>query len=251
MDWAVRRQLLYALGVFLFLACVGGLIWYFFIYEPPTCTDGLQNQGEFGPDCEGPCAKLCSIPRVDPLWARPLLVAEGVYHGVASVKNPLSNARATGLMYSLALYDDDNILIAERRGTIDLYPGETRVVFEPNIIAGSRVPVRAFMKVDGGYWEKSDSVESPILIVSQQLDTENLRLTGVLENVTAEPVNSIIANALLYDADDIVVAASETRFAVIPGRGRQDVSFTWPTAFPRPVVRADISIRVPHDAPTP
>jgi hypothetical protein len=31
-------------------------------YATPTCTDGIQDQGELGVDCGGPCAKECAHP---------------------------------------------------------------------------------------------------------------------------------------------------------------------------------------------
>lgn len=244
MDWAVRRQLFYALGILATLVILAAGSYYLFIFTPANCTDGVQNQGEFGPDCEGPCVKLCAVPRVDPLWARAVKVADGVYHGVALVKNPLAAGAATGLAYSLSIYDAENILIAERRGTLDLYAGETRSVFEPSILTGERIPVRAFMKVDGGQWTKGVPAENPIRIVSQTLDQDKLILVGTLENVTALPVEDIVADALLYDKDGLLVTASETKIAAIAARGRQDISYTWVVPFDRPVVRADIQVRL-------
>jgi hypothetical protein len=46
------------------LACSGGVC-----ANPPSCTDGIQNQGETGIDCGGPCGPcpLCTAPLHDPV----------------------------------------------------------------------------------------------------------------------------------------------------------------------------------------
>jgi hypothetical protein len=250
MDWARRRQFLYGTGVVLFFVVIAALIYFVFIYRAPSCMDGIQNQDEAGIDCDGSCSLMCMAPRVDALWTRSVKVADGVYHAVAFVKNPKPDYRGTQVSYSISLYDEGNILVAERRGTVTLEPGESRAVFEPNIITGSRIPVRAFSTLDGGLWEKADPMTNPIRILSQNLDVENLKVTATLENTTAVAVNDIVADALLYDADDILVAVSETRLANIPARGRHDITFTWALPFTKPVARADIEVRSAH-APVP
>jgi len=249
MGWATRRKFIYATGVLLFLGAAGFSSWYFFFYTPPSCSDGIQNQGEFGVDCDGPCVKMCTPPRVDALWARSVKVANGVYHAVALVKNPVAKGRGTDLEYLISLFDEKNILVATRRGVFDLEPGETRAVFEPSIITGERIPIRAIVKITGGSWQRAEAVQSPIRIVEQGVpDSENLNLSAIIENTTAEPVTTIVVDALLYDADDVLVTASETRIPVLQARERREITFTWSEPFSRPVIRADIQIRTAHAA---
>lgn len=244
MSWAGRRRVGIATGIVLILASLTALSWYFFIYTPPSCEDNLQNQGEFGVDCEGPCAKLCTVPRVDALWSRAVNTAPGVYHGVALVKNPLPNARGEGLTYTMSLYDSGNILVAERRGRFDIEPGETRVIFEANVVTGERTPVRAFMNIDGGAWQRADVSPQTIRVIPGTLDEEGRVLTATIENTTALPVRGIVADALLYDAEGILVTASESRITSLPARGRQELVFTWPEAFPRDITTWDTIVRV-------
>jgi hypothetical protein len=250
MDWARRRQTLYAIGVVLALVGAVALFWYVFFYAPPSCSDNIINQGEGGVDCGGPCARMCVAPRVDALWTRPVKVADGVYHGVALIKNPLADASGTTIEYQLSLYDAGNILIAAREGTFDILPGQTRTLFEANIITGSRVPVRAFTIINNGSWRTAEPQEVPLSIVTQELDQEALTLTATIENTSARTVTRIVADALLYNSDNILIAASETKVASLSGRERKEISFTWSTLFPSPVARADIELRI-DDAPRP
>lgn len=235
-----------AAGIVALLASITLLGWYVFIYEPPSCADGVQNQDERGVDCEGVCALMCVVPRVDAVWSRAVLSAEGVYHGVALIKNPEPGARGTEMSYSMSLYDSGNILVAERRGTLDLAPGETRVLFEPNIITRERVPVRTLMKIDGGVWERAEQVANPIRVLPGSVDEEARTLVATIENTTSQPIGDVVATALLYDREGVLITASQTTVPTLPARGRQDITFTWSLPFERPVTTSDIVVR--HDA---
>lgn len=243
MSWAGQRRAGIAFGIVAVLAFLTALSWYVFIYEPPSCFDGIQNQDELGVDCDGVCQRMCVAPRTDALWTRAVKTADGVYHGVALVKNPLPNVSGTDLAYVLSLYDRGNILVAERRGTFELSPGETRIVFEPNVITGERIPVRALLKIDGGVWERSDALQSTIRMRLGELSEETRTLTAELENLTATPIENVVATALLYDSEGVLVTASETRLDVLPARGRYAATFTWPEPFERPVVTSDVIVR--------
>lgn len=244
MQWGQRRRVSIAVSIVLILASFTILGWYAFVYVPPSCSDGLQNQDERGIDCEGTCARMCVIPRVDAVWSRAVKTADGVYHGVAFIKNPEPSSSATGLTYIMSLYDAGNILVAERRGTFDLTSGETRVIFEPNIITRERTPVRTLMKIDGGNWLRAEQVASLIRVLPGTVNSEKRELTATIENTTPTPIDGIVADALLYDREGVLVTASETRVPVLPARARQDIVFTWPDAFSRPVTTSDIVVRL-------
>lgn len=243
MQWAQRRRVSIAVSIVLILASLTVLGWYVFVYEPATCFDNILNQDERGIDCEGTCVRMCVVPRVDALWSRAVLVAEGVYHGVALVKNPEPGASGENLSYTMSLYDTGNILVAERRGMFSLSPGETRVIFEPSVVTGERTPVRTLMKIDGGSWNRTEQESQPIRVLPGTVDSEKLLLTATIENMTPAPINDIIVDALLYDREGILITASETKVPLLPARERQEIVFTWSTPFSRPVTTSDIVVR--------
>ncbi len=226
------------------ILALAGLIWYVFFYRPPSCTDGLQNQDEEAVDCGGACAALCVVPKISIVWARSVEVAPGVFHGVALVRNPLTDAGGENMTYTMRLLDAEGILIAETMGTLSLAPGEVAPIFEPNIQAGFRVPARTFVSVDAGFWKRMEHTVDPIRIGSPALDQEALRLSATLENTTALPVGRVTATALLYDEEDILVAASQTILDGIAPRASREVIFTWQQPFTKPVVRIDIVPRI-------
>jgi len=246
MQWSLQRQLLYAFAAILIVAVLGTLGWYAFFYTPPSCTDGLRNHGEEGIDCGGSCSFLCAAPNTSSVWARSVRIAPGVYHAVAMVRNSSSSAGTTELPYTFSLFDAENILIAERRGTMALSPGEVVPLLEPNVITGERIPARTFVTFGEARWQKMSRSENPIHIASQDLDQNALRLSASIENNSVETAARITVTALLYNADDVLVTASQTVIDALPPRGARAVVFTWQEPFSEPIVRADI---VPRLAP--
>lgn len=244
MNWAFRRQFFYALAILIALGLVLTGVWFGFFYHASTCSDGTQNQDETGIDCGGSCTKLCTAPLVSALWARAVEAGPGVYHAVALVRNPETDAGTDALPYTFSLYDADNVLIAERNGTMYLAPGEVAPLFAGDIITGNRIPVRAFVRFGTATWEKMKNEQNPIRVTSQELDQEALRLAARIVNTTALPVPRVVIIALLYDADGNLVNASQTTVSDLPPRGEKDIAFTWQRPFAEDILRIDVVPRV-------
>jgi hypothetical protein len=244
MRWGFKRQFLYAISFLIILALLGVAVWFSNFYRAPSCTDGIKNQDELGIDCGGVCLKLCTAPRVSALWARSVIVAPGVYHAVAMVKNPETNAGTVSLPYKFSLYDADNVLIAERSGTMFLYPGDVVPLLEPDIVTGNRVPVRTIVDFGTAVWQHTDPVSNPLRLVTQNLDTASLRLTAHIQNTSALTIPRETLTALLYDANGTLIAASQTKVNALPGHAEKDIFFTWQQAFPGTVVKTDVISRL-------
>ncbi len=248
MNWAFRRQFLYALAIFIALGLVLTGVWFAFFYHQATCFDGIQNQDETGIDCGGSCQKLCAVPRVSALWTRAVQAGPGVYHAVALVKNPLTDAGTVSLPYTFSLYDNNNVLVAERSGTMYLGAGEVAPLFEGDIVTGNRVPVSTFVTFGPATWEKMKPEGAPLISVSKQsapADVESsLRLTAHITNMTPLSIPEATVTALLYDANGNLVNASQTVVADFPARGERDITFTWQEPFTAPVIRIDLVPRL-------
>lgn len=240
MRWAVRRQFIYATAVLAVIALAILAGYSAFFYQAPSCSDKAQNQREEGIDCGGPCASLCTAPQVSALWTRAVEIAPGVYHAVALVQNPRTDAGTNALPYAFSLYDGSGILVAERSGVMYLDPGEIVPLLEPNVVTQNRIPARAFVSFGAALWQKEARTDMPVRVVSQSLDSQALRLTAHLANTNALPAPAFTVTAFLYDAGDNLVTASETQADGLPARGEKDIVFTWQEPFSAPVVRADI-----------
>src|ERR1041385_1388077 len=125
MSWATRRR-------FIILTIIGAVIAAFLtvvlistVYKTPTCSDSLQNQGEAGIDCGGPCAHLCTAQEIPPtiLFTKAITNTSGRTDIVSLVENKNATAAAKNVPYNVALYGANQALLSQVSGALDLPPG--------------------------------------------------------------------------------------------------------------------------------
>lgn len=243
MPWSTVRQLLFALGALALVVVLAGGSYFLFFYHAPSCADGILNQGEEGIDCGGACAHLCTAPNISTLWARSVRVAPGVYHAVALIKNP-DTAAAGVFPYKVSLFDVNNILIATREGEFSILPGEVAPLFEANVVTGERTPVRTFVDIGAGVFEKTERMASPVRALAFAIDEPGGRVTATVENRTPFPVRGVTVTTLLFDEGGVVTHASQTTIDQLGGRERRDIVFTWQEPFAVKPAQVDIIPRV-------
>jgi hypothetical protein len=246
MQWALRRQFLFALGVLVLFGALGTFVYFSYIYKAPTCFDGVQNQGEEGIDCDGSCALLCKAPNVSVVWARPVQAASGVYHAVALIRNP-DTTSAGSFTYEISLFDAENILVARRPGTFAIAPGEVAPLFEANIVTGERIPSRVFVDIAPGQFVRTERASQLVRILNWDLDEATSRLTATVQNNSNAPVSGATVTALLFNTDDILVNASQTLSGPLEPNERKTITFTWQEPFSETISRVDI---VPREVTT-
>jgi len=244
MQWALQRQLLIALGALVVVIAVGVGGYFVYFYKPATCFDGVKNQDESGIDCDGSCALLCKAPNVSIVWARPVKAATGVYHTVALVRNP-DTTSAGIISYEVSLFDEENILIARRPGSLFIGPGDVIPLFEANIVTGERIPSRAFVDITPGMFTRTERALPPVRVLSWEIDEEALRLVATIQNNSSVPVSNATVTALLFNKDDVLINASQTQSGPLSIGERKTVLFTWQEPFAEAIARIDI---VPQSA---
>ena len=237
------RQLFYALGALAIIVVAAVFAYVTYFYKPATCFDGVQNQNETGIDCGGSCALLCEAPTISVVWARPVKASSGVYHAVALVRNPDTTAGGT-FSYEVSLYDESNILIARRDGSFTIGPGEVTPLFEANIVTGERIPSRAFFDITPGAFQRTERTLSSVRVVNWSLDEAALRLSADVQNYGTSTAPDTQVTALLYDANDTLISASQTRSGSLAPSERKTVLFTWQEPFSTSPARIDIVPRV-------
>lgn len=233
LSWASRRQLAYLLlvaGTFIVLAAFP--VYYFILYQEPSCFDGSQNQDEEGADCGGSCRAVCEF-QVTPLsvsWTRFFKVQNGIYDIAAHVENRNPNAEIDRIGYEFKLYDAQSKLIASRRGSLPVRPSEELVIFEPNISTGEDVPARAFFEFDANpRWVTSTPRRNPLVVRSRsRLDPYvRPRLEATIFNDSLETLTNITVAAVVFDGAGNAVAASETAIDAIGREEETNVFFSW------------------------
>ena len=246
LSWAERRKLSYKLILaFVFLG-VAAYFSYPYFSKPSTCFDGKRNQDEAGTDCGGSCAAVC-VDEIKPpvtIWSGVFPSANGRYSAVAFVENRNADAGTRAARYNFRIYDESNIIIAERKGETFIAPGESFTLIEPNIDAGRRIPRRAFFEfLSFSEWETIDPPERPLIFIRDQKlsnDDSHTRLDARLESAMIIPVSDIAVAALLYDEKGNAITVSSTIVPTLAGQSSRPIVFTWPKMELSNIARAEI-----------
>ena len=243
-SWSSKRK--FFIGGLILLG-VGILVIipaFFLLYAKPTCFDGKKNQNETGVDCGGSCVAICQSDFLKPIvdWSRAFKVSEGAYSALAYLVNPNPSAGVERFEYKFTLYDEKNVVIAERYGFSSLPPGKPVPIFEGNILTGEREPVRSvFEIVSVLVWHKIDSGTPNLKITSHEFSGgDNPRLKALVENKSSVPLVNFEVTALLYDSNDNALAVSRTVVDFLAPNALKTIYFTWRLPMPAEVVRIEI-----------
>lgn len=253
MSWAARRRLviLSILGaaIAILLAIVSTTIFY----KAPSCVDGVQNQGEDGIDCGGPCAYLCTALEQPPtvLFTKVLTAnSPGRTDIVASIENKNIDAAAKNVPYTVSLYDADHALIQNISGALDLPPGATVTVFIPGVVSGKQTVASAFLDIAPSAPQWFTMTADPRIVptvssVTQSGSTSAPRVEAVLANGSVTPLENVRVLVLVHDVRGDVIAASSTVVPAIPAQGTATAVFTWNNAFPGTPVLIEVAPIIP------
>jgi len=235
----------YIFGIFLFFAVVIGTPLAIWLYEPASCFDGKLNQGEFSIDRGGPCKLLDErqlIPHAT-LWARTFKVEDGKYSGVAYIENPNHDAGALEAPYRFRLYDEKNVLVAEKEGHMFIMPGVITPLFIGNIETGEREATRAFFEFAGPLvWERLIDRSSFLVVRNKELTNVETqpRVIAVVDNKEVKDIENIEMIAVAFDSAGNAFAASSTVIPLLEGGESVSIVFTWPEPFLRRAARVDV-----------
>lgn len=238
MSWAAQRRLFILLILGAVILAFVAVVAIAALYETPSCSDGVQNQGETGVDCGGSCAYLCTAAQEPPtvLFTQALSSAAGRVDIIASVENKNAGAAAKNIPYRISLFDARQTLIKEVSGTLDLPPGATVPVFVPGVASGGQEVATAFLSIAPGapkwYALAAGARSVPIVSSAKQGGTLSApRVEAVLTNPTTSPINGVRAIVMVRGKEGNVIAASETLISSIPAEGQATAIFTWNEAF--------------------
>ena len=237
LSWSSKRQLIIAGGIILLFVLVIGIPTFLHFYNKPmTCSDNIQNQGETGIDCGGPCTKICAIDSKPPIvyYTRIFKVSEGKYNVFALVENTNQGVFSPQAEYSFKLYDKDNALLSEKIGTTVIPPGRVFPIYEYGLDTGTRIPQSvSFAISDNINWQKGVFPEANLSIENKGLSSTSTApvLEANIQNNEVHAVGNIKAVGLVYDQNDNVIAASQTIIDSIPAQGIKPIFFAWSAPF--------------------
>lgn len=234
MSWAARRR-------FIILSIIGAVVIAFFaivsfslFHKAPSCSDGVQNQGEAGIDCGGPCPYLCTALEHAPtvLYTKQIPSGAGRTDVIASIENVNAGVAAKSVRYTVMLYGIGQVLIQQVNGTVDLPPAATVPVFLPGIMNGNQEVVGAFLTIvpSSIRWFSLPSDPRIIPVVSNTTVSGTdaaPRIDAVLTNPTTSLLSDVPVVVLVHSVQGEVIAASRTIVPSIPAQGQATATFTW------------------------
>jgi len=245
MSWAAERRALYFFGVALFLILLISIPIVIKLYEPDTCFDKKQNQGETAPDKGGPCNALDerALAPVSILWSRSFKIRDGFYTSVAYAQNSNDNAGIRSLKYKFGLYDSKNVLIAEREGTTFIMPAGITPIFESGIDTGNREVAHTYIEfTEMPLWERVNDPAAVITLNNKEITNiaNAPRLEASVTNTSVAPLSDISVVAVIFTTSGNAFAASRTTLSNLLAGEKKPIIFTWPEGFEFRVGRIDI-----------
>lgn len=221
------------LVVFLIIVLAIGLGIYLIVRpEESTCFDGIQNQGEAGIDCGGPCGE-CSHPvGLEIISQNFIPTTLNNFDLVAKVENPNSNWGVESVPYKFNFYNANNQLIGFKEETTYILPQETKYIVEQKIYL-PEVPARMVFELGKTNWQKlKDFSELQIRIKdkSHSIIDGKYRLYAVLENKSTYNLDKVEAVGLLFDENHNIIAAGKTDIRTFLMGESRNIEINWPYA---------------------
>jgi len=250
MSWASKRRSTYIAIVFVIALIILVPIIFFTLNEEPTCLDDKQNGNEIGIDCGGSCEKLCSVQTLDPvtIWSKSFKISESIYNSVAYVENPNLEGGILKIPYVFKLFDDKNLLIAERKGFTFILPNTITPIFEGTIFTGERVPVKTFFEFSEQFeWSRYGNKGKDLSVSDIKLSNADIspRVDATLSNSSISDVYNVEVVAIVFDSSDNAIAVSSTFVETLPNRSSRNIVFTWPNKFDLKPSRVEVIHLVP------
>lgn len=252
MSWTRERKTFITFVVISFLSIVGVLAALPFIIKNPTCNDGRKNGTETGVDCGGSCRIMCTqdIIPLEIRWQRSVEVDEKTYDTVAYVVNKNNNAIPASVFFKVIISDRNGATIAEKEGETIILPGAATPLYVPAIQVGDRIPVRTrfeIIKTGPFYTYSNQEFLKNIQVIDHVFDntTETPRLTLTIKNALYEQVHDVDVYALLYDAEDTLIAINKTYIENIGPRSEEKAYMSWRNPFSSPARFEFILVRDP------
>jgi len=228
------KQTIIASVFFLILLGLGFLI-YSVTRPDPTCADEIQNQGEEGIDCGGPClsCELREIGEIKVLKAEAVLNQGNFYDLVAQVRNPNQNYGGDKVSYQFKAYDSDNNLVASRSGSTYILPNQTKYIVQTKVEI-NRLFNRIEFSLSGVEWEKMANYQSPQLVVQQKeyrlLESQEpgfSQARGILVNKSNFDFDRVDTDILLFNSSGRIVGLSATELRTLLSGQERDIFTTW------------------------
>ena len=210
-----RKQFTIAV-IFILILIVIGLGIYILIKPPKqTCFDKIQNQGETGIDCGGPCGP-CDVAKDLIILSQGFIQTTGDYFDLwAKIENPNREWGAELLSYNFG-----------RQNKTYLLPQETKYIVE------QRVENKTDFKIEDTTWRKLKDFKELDLIIKNEkqelIDEKYNRISGNLENKSNYNLDKVEIVAVLFNSQQKIIAVGKTTLDSIKIGESRYFQINWP-----------------------
>lgn len=236
MSWGTHRR---NTIVFIFFSIIFVIVAYLLfdaLYEPPNCFDKKWNGDEVNIDCGGSCSLMCSSQVLSPIvrWTRVFEVAPGIYNVLALIENPNANAEVQNVSYKFKVFDNENVLLQERRGSTSIPPKSVIPILENTLPVGKLDASRvSFEFSEELIWNKKSPEESLVAVQDEQITRleDSPRIRAIIKNTGVEVIKNLKIVAIVYDSQNNAIGASSTIFKEAFPNTNIEAFFAWPKPF--------------------
>ena len=232
MNKYTKKQIKIALVYILILAIISTGIFLIISSKGPSCNDKIQNQGEEGVDCGGPCPPCpwqLQKP-VEVIFVKAFSTQENYVDLVAKIRNPNKEFGIKSFDYIFKLYDLDNNLIATKEGTSYLLPQKTKYIISQRNLVNSKIS-RIDFEIKNVQWQQLSEYQEPEFLIKNinlDQDEKGARLSGNLENRSSYNFAEVDIYAVLKNKNSEIVAVSKHKLYTVLSQELRYFELNWP-----------------------
>lgn len=248
----ILKQFLYgSIFIVIILVVVWG-VYAVFLKSAPTCFDKIQNQGETGVDCGGPCVS-CEINHLEKIRVKStnLFKSEDGIGVVVSIQNPNVNWGANNFNYNIKIKNGLGEIVDEINGKTFIYAGEFKYLIIPVTDVKSSDAVSVVFSISNITWKNKKDFKKPDLVILDTRITKDegdyLKVSGKIENRDEQDYSSVYVSAILYSYSGNLLAASKTKINLIKKFNSTSFSIIFPKNLELYAVNVDLNSYFPKD----
>jgi hypothetical protein len=222
------KQILYGslfFAVFLFFI----FLVYLLSFSPkPSCHNGIQDKGEEGIDCGGPCVP-CEVFKLQPLKKSEIKILtypDNTFDLLASIENPNENYGVKKFFYRFLIYGENEV--NQVSGESFILPLEKKYILETNL----KMPDFQIKKIDFEInfprenWSKIDKNKVNINLLNYNIFQD--KLEAEIVNSDDVPYTNIELDFLLLDENNEIIGTLKTNLENLDPNESKDIVLTLP-----------------------
>lgn len=241
-----NKQIIIAVSFFLFWGLVGFGASRLFA-EGPTCFDGIQNQGEQGIDCGGPC-KPCPpiLEKIKVLKVEAVRADSQSFDLLARIENPNREYGGSEVSYRFEIFDQENALIKKVEGVTFIFPSQAKYVIETpvNLLAS---PWKVSFSIQNVNWQRLANFENVGLEIYEKKYTELppgqayvSKASGIVQNTSNFDYKKIEIVVVLYDSRENIINFQRTEMLTFYANDKRYFEVSWRKPIYKKVQRFDM-----------